>query len=148
MISYEYDTELPGDSPRMNRGRFVVGGAYRYCFDNGLGLGAKYMYSPPYRKFSGSTQYQAHTLTFSGEYRFRREKEVSPFVGLGAGPQYVYARNPSWENWDGTRMGVLWEAGVEIRSKVRVSLGHYNHGANFWDGTYEPFMFLTLGWLF
>ena len=116
-------------------GRSVIGGAYRYGFSNGLRFGVKYLYSPNFAVFVGAKT-QTHELILNGEYLFMRNKNCSPFLAVGTGPQYIRSKGNDGIHWGYQTL----ETGLVIKSKWRATLGWYN-------GT-ESFAYLTLGWLF
>ena len=141
------DVELYRGEGDLNRGRFVLGGACGYFFNDNLDISAKYLFSPTY-SLNGYYKYRAHTFTLAGEYHFLRDRNVRPYIALGAGPQYVHTIKSSTGKYHGTTMGVLGETGVEVKRHFKVSLGSFNRGYLFWNKTRQPFMFLTLGWIF
>ena len=130
----------------LNRSRLVLGGACSYYFNDNLDLCAKYLFSPTY-SLNGYYKYRTHTFSLAGEYHFLKDRSVRPYIALGAGPQYVHTIDSSPGKYHGTTMGFLGETGVEIKGRIKVSLGTFNHGYHLWEDTHQPFWFLTLGWI-
>lgn len=128
----------------LNRGRFVLGGAGSYFFNDNLAVCAKYIFSPTYSP-AESYKYRSHTFALAGEYHFLRDRNVRPYIAVGAGPQYVHTTATSMIEYHGIKMGILGEAGVVINRHFKVSLGSFQRGYFFWNNVHQPFWFLTLG---
>ena len=134
------------DEGDFNRGRFVLGGACSFLFNDNLDICAKYLFSPTYSP-TEPYKYRTHTFTLAGEYHFLRDRNVRPYIAVGAGPQYVHTTASSKIEYHGTKMGILGEVGVEINQRFKISLGSFQHGYFFWNDVHQPFWFLTLGWI-
>ena len=83
-------------------------GEYRYQLWKGFHLGVQYQLMPEWsqvmeednnEKTLRSFSYLTHTLNALAEYRMFYSKNVSPFIGVGAGPQYQHGLSGESRPW-------------------------------------------------
>ncbi len=94
--------EVGGGATFLYAGRygFVLSGAYRHHFGNHLSAG-----------INAESDFSAYaTVMAYGDCRFRsREKDFSPFIGIGVGPNWSI-HNGEYEGvWGSVRLGVLYK---------------------------------------
>ena len=104
----------------------ILYGEYRYNVRKGLSLAAQ---DDPaeYNPFSGSV--------------------VSPFFGVGAGPQYDFAKLSDGHSWNKWGFDLHCRAGLELFRHLRLTFGHHHYCSHIFRAA-QPAYYVSAGWVF
>ena len=149
--------EMTQDYGRGSNQRIAANlyGEYRYQLWKGFHLSLQYQLMPEWDHFVEednndrvhSFWYLTHTLNALAEYRMFASKNVSPFIGVGAGPQYQHGLSEESRQWKEWGLDLHVRAGVELFHRLRLSAGHL-HGDHSTFRAAQPAYYFSVGWVF
>ncbi len=131
-------------------------GEYRYQLWKGFHLGVQYQLMPEWsqvmeednnEKTLRSFSYLTHTLNALAEYRMFYSKNVSPFIGVGAGPQYQHGLSGESRPWKEWGLDLHARTGVELFHHLRLTVGHLHYSSRVFRAA-QPAYYFSAGWVF
>ena len=150
--------EMTLDGPWAHRYAMNLYSEYRYNVWKGLSFGAQYQLMPNWgdtvleEKEGRMLTSKGVTQTFNvlAEYKLFSRAAVSPFIGIGAGPQFDFARLSSDTNWTKWGADLHMRVGFELFHKFRLTGGHLHscHHLPRALRAAQPAYYLSAGWVF
>lgn len=135
----------------------ILYGEYRYNVRKGLSLAAQYQLIPNWSDTligvdedgynmlasKGATQ----ALNILAEYNPFSGSVVSPFFGVGAGPQYDFAKLSDGHSWNKWGFDLHCRAGLELFRHLRLTFGHHHYCSHIFRAA-QPAYYVSAGWVF
>lgn len=154
---------FPGEMTRDVSNESLIGlhamhlyGEYRYQIWRGLSVGAQYQLMPRWGRYHegypdktevAKFRDLSHSLNALVEYRFFSTKTVSPFIGVGAGPQIQHKWPGDEGSWKKQGVDLHARAGVELFHHLRLTVGHLHYQSKVFRAA-QPSYYFSAGWVF
>ena len=145
------------DGPVAGHNAMILYSEYRYNVRKDLSLAAQYQLMPNWGETEiGVDEYGNKIVASKGvmqalnilaEYNPFSGAVVSPFFGIGAGPQYDFAKLGDGHNWNKWGFDLHCRAGLELFHHLRLTFGHLHYCSHIFRAA-QPAYYISAGWAF